>query len=347
MVSIIRKPTIEDVAREAGVSQTTVSFVLSRSEHAARISPETKQRIVEVADRLGYRRNAIGAALQRGYSDTVVLLAVTWELAMSHSDTTIAVTRATADLGLTTIVHVASDNFEASSFLQKVTSLNPYGLLLVWDTSTPPVQLLQELIQRGLPVVSVIPTSVEGVINVTADREQGYYEATRRLIELGHRKIGMILDTSTRWETSYRKEAGYKRALEEAGIEFDQTLLEEETGFGFEAGYEGMTNLLARRLDVTAVLCINDAKALGAIRRIQDIGLSVPEDISVIGYGASVEGQYARPKLTTLAVPSLEVAQKAVSVLTECRRNPERSVEPIYMPMTVIERESTGPAPRR
>lgn len=344
MAKNMSKPTSEDVAREAGVSQTTVSYVLSGSKSAERISPETRKRILDAARRLGYSRNSIGAALRRGYSDTIVLLAVTWDLAAAHSHTTISVSKAAANRGLATIVHVASDDNEAIAFLENVSSMNPYGLMLLWDSSSPQVRGSLMLLTGGLPVVDLMPSVVDGIVSVTADRSHGARIAAQHLIELGHSRIGMILDTTSRSKTSVQKLAGYRQALQDAGIDFQESLLQEVLSFGFEAGQDGLRRLVNRRPDVTAVMCINDPMALGALAAARDMGLSVPGHISVIGYGAHREGTYFTPSLTTLAIPSNTIAENAVNVLTRLRTDDGCTPEPVYEPMELIVRESTGPA---
>ncbi|MCE5315312.1 MAG: LacI family DNA-binding transcriptional regulator [Armatimonadota bacterium] len=337
------KPTIDDVAREAGISQTTASYILSGSKHADRISFSTKQRILAAAKRLGYSRNSIGAALQRGYSDNIILLAVNWELASAHSKTMVSASRAAALSGLSTIVHVAGDDEEAALFLQNISSLNPYGLLLLWDSAAEPDLKILELRESGLPVVELIPCSTKGGICVTEDRKQGMFAATSHLIELGHRRIGFLLDLTSRWRTSSHKLAGYKKALYTAGIDFDESLLQETWGPYFESGKLGFRNLISRHNDITAVMCINDPMALGAIASAQEIGMRVPKDLSVVGYGNHDDSEYFYPKLTTLSVSAKDLAIHAVQLLQKIRTDVDCKPRSKYLPMEIELRESTSP----
>lgn len=338
------RPTSQDVAREAGVAQSTVSIALSGGPDADRVSPETKGRVFAAARRLGYRRNSIGAALRRGYSDTIVLLAVTWELASSHSDTSMSVSRAAAACGLATIVHVAADDEEAIDFLNNVSSLNPYGLLFMWDSGSLPEEVLASLAAERMPMVNLMPSGTGAIPSVTADRGQGFYLATQHLIELGHRNIGLIFDSAR--PTGRHKAAGYRAALEAAGIDPDESLLQ-ETGLAyFEAGHLGFRELIERRPDTTAVLCVDDTMAIGVIVAAQDLGLSVPGDISVVGSGAGRESLYSRPSLTTIALPFDKIAEDAVSILSRMRKEPDCVPESILEPVELVVRGSTGPAPR-
>lgn len=344
MVPINNKPTIEDVARAAGVSDTTVSFVLSGSKHASRISQETQDRVWAAAKQLGYTRNRIGTALQRGYSDNVVLLATTWEIASANSRTILAVSRAAMDKELHLVVTVAADDDEALTALDNLSSLNPYGLMLIWDSQILPIDRLAALQEAGTPVVDLLPTMDERIPSVAGNREQGTFLCTQHLTELGHKKIGMMIERESRWKTSLAKLAGYRRALETAGIPYDDDLIEDLTGIVFESGYEGFTRLYERRPDVTAVMSISDPIALGSLACAQDRGLRVPQDVSITGHGAHPEGVYSRPRLTTVAFPPMGIAERGIDTLVRARNYPNRKRTTIYADMELIVRESTGQA---
>ncbi|OFX15916.1 MAG: hypothetical protein A2Z18_00060 [Armatimonadetes bacterium RBG_16_58_9] len=337
------KPRVADVAREAGVSPTAASYVLSGSKGADEISARTKRRILAAAARLGYSRNAAATTLQRGYSSTMVLLAVTWDVALGHAHTIVAVSQAAVDRELATILYLAKTDEEASEFLRRVQSLNPYGLLLLWDSPAVLSSNISKLQSDGLPVIDLMPSSQEGIVSVTADRVRGCCLCAQHLIDLGHTRIGFILDTTTRWRTNNQKLAGYKRALEMADIRSDDSLLQETTGVDFESGYEGFKKLIDRRPDVTAVMCMNDPVALGAIAAANDLGLDVPADVSVAGYGAFREGAYFRPRLTSIRAESTKIAECATELVIATRENKLYSCSSVFEPMELVIRESTGP----
>jgi DNA-binding LacI/PurR family transcriptional regulator len=336
------KITIKDVSQMAGVSQTTVSWVLSGNKLAERISNETKERIFAAVKTLGYKRSSVGASLQRGYTDTVVFLAVTWDLANSHAGTAAWISRTTAQAGLSTILHIAADDQEAIEFLDRISSIHPYGLLLLWDSEGMDTNRLSRLRERGLPIIDLVPSMMPSIVSVTADRESGFFKLTNHLLTLGHTRIGILLDTSSRWRTSNAKLAGYKQALHSADIEFDANIVQEVHGFGFSAGYDGIKELLSKHPDISGVVCINDPTALGAIAAAQDMGLTVPDDISIAGYGAHDEGSYFRPKLTTIAPAFVKTAEKAITLLRKMREEKSSDPQSVYVPVELVVRESTG-----
>jgi len=326
------------------VSQSAVSFVLSGARGAERIPPETKRRIFAAARKLGYKRNLAGAALRRGYSDTMVVLAVSWDLAASQAPIAISISTTAWKKALHTDVQVVADDLEALSFLESVLSSDPFGLFLLWDTPKLPRSALLALKERGLPIVDLLPSTIDDIPSATADRRQGLRSVVEYLVGLGHREIGMVLDTRVRAKTNLQKLEGYKDGMVNAGIGFDEDLLEEMARPDFLSGQEGFRRLHQRRPGITAVTCTNDSSALGVIAGAHSMGLSVPRDISVVGHGNHEGGTYFSPTLTSLSVPSARIAEDAVAMMERMRTDEDCVPASIYEPEELVIRESTGPA---
>ncbi len=341
MRSSKNRVTLKDVAHAANVSLSAVSYVLNDNGHARRITDETKKRIREAADMLGYKCDPIGLALQRGYTNQVTLLVVSWNLATSHAATAMAISRCAVAGGFELAVHVADDDQAAQSFLRGHMLHRAGGILVLWDSPAMHNSTLTQLAKDGVPVVDLLPDSPPGISTVTVDREDAFVRGTRHLIELGHQRIALICDSVTRQKTTFRKIAGYRRALEGAGMTFDENRIENVQEFGYEGGYEGFRRLRSRCPDVTAIACINDATAIGAIAAARDAGLNCPTDISVIGFGDSTEGRYFRPRLTTFALSSNRVAQAALDLVQSQRQSPGGPPKTILIPEELILREST------
>ena len=338
------RPTIKDVARAANVSQSTVSYILNHNRASERISQQTKERVWEAVERLGYKLNPIGRALQRGYTNQVTLLIVTWNLATSHAATAMAISQAAASHDLALTVHVAEDDSSAEAFVRRNILHSLGGVLVLWDSPAFEQSSLRQLAAEGVPVIDLLPDSPDGISVVTADREEASFRATRHMIELGHRQIGMIGDITTRPKTTLRKLAGYRRALEEAGLAYNEALVENVTEFGFEGGRRGLPGLLGRCPELSGLFCINDAMALGAIDAARDLGRACPADLSVVGFGDSPEGSHWRPKLTTIALSSGRVAANAIQLISEQRLQGRIESKTILIPEELIVRESTGKA---
>lgn len=338
------RATLKDVAREAGVSLSAVSYVVNDNEHARRISAETKQRIHQAAQKLGYQSDPIGRALQRGYTNQVVLLIVSWNLATSHAATAMAISRAAAARGLEVTVQIAEDDVAAEAFLRRRVLHNVGGILVLWDSPAMHQSHLKQLATEALPVVDLLPDAPEGLSVVTSDRERAFLVGTQHLLSLGHQRVGMICDALTRAKTSLRKLEGYRRALREAGLPADESLVENVTEYGFEGGHDGFRRLIGRRPDVTGIVCINDAMALGVIAAAAEMGLRCPADVSVIGFGDAPEGNYFRPRLTTFALSSRQVAEKAIETVLQQRSEHNAAPASIFVSPELVPRESTGKA---
>src|SRR3954468_1258292 len=337
------RPTIKDVARLANVSQSTVSYILNDNLAAQRISPATKQRVWGAAEQLGYKLNPIGRALQRGYTNQVTLLIVTWNLATSHAATAMAASRAAAKHDLALTVHVADDDASAESFVRQNIVHSIGGVLVLWDSPAFEQSSLRRIAEDRVPVIDLLPGSLDGISVVTADREDAGFRATSHLLELGHRQIGLIGDLTTRPKTTQRKLAGYRRALEATHVPYDENLIQNVTEFGFEGGKKGFAELLTRKPGLTALFCINDAIALGALDYAQDLGKLCPRDLSVIGFGDSPEGAHWRPKLSTIGLSPDRVAESSLNLILEQRKDPMRGSKLILIPEDLILRESTAP----
>lgn len=336
------RPTIKDVARAANVSYSTVSYILNDAQAASRISQQTKDRVWAAVEKLGYQSNPIGKALQRGYTNQVTLLMVTWNLATSHAATAMAISRAAARHEFALTVHVADDDAAAEEFVKHNMLHNLGGVLVLWDSPAFEESSLRQLAADGVPVIDLLPDSPEGISVVTADREDAGFRATQHLIECGHRHIGLIGDLATRPKTTVRKLAGCKRALQAANIAYEEKYFQNVTEFGFEGGQHGFRELVKRCPEVTGLFCINDAIALGAIDAARDLGRDCPADLSVVGFGDSPEGSHWRPKLTTVALSAEKVATAALGLILERRKNPEAEQRTTLIPGDLIVRESTA-----
>jgi DNA-binding LacI/PurR family transcriptional regulator len=178
-----------------------------------------------------------------------------------------AISRAAIGQGFELTVHAADDDATAEAFLKRRMLHNIGGIQAIWDSPAMQESYLKQLAAEGAPVIDLLSDSPAGISMVTADREDAFLRGTRHLIELGHRRIAVICDAIARSKTTLRKLAGYRRALQEAGLPWDDKLIENVQEFGFEGGYGGFSRLIKRCADVTGVLCINDPMALGWLPR--------------------------------------------------------------------------------
>jgi len=339
-----RRVTIKDIGAEVGVSWTTVSRVLTGGSFSERISPETKARILAAAARLGYIPNPSGVALKRGYTNSIALLAVNWDLAAAHSRAITRLTQIARIQGLSATIHVAGDDAEGRALIASVRHALPYGLLLMWDSLDVPLDELSDARSDGLPIVDLMPPLPGGPVSVTWDRKQGFQIGVKHLTDLGHRKIAIIRPAFGGMRTMGVKLEGYRLGLAEAGIPYDESLVLDVEGNGFEHGYAGFKAIYERRPDITAIMCMDDQVAAGVVAAARDSGLAVPADLSVTGYGARMGWHLIPPRLTTLAARATPIVETIVDYMKKMREDPSFVPEPVSEPMALVMGGSTGPA---
>ena len=194
-----------------------------------------------------------------------------------------------------------------------------------------------------VPLVSIGSTEVPGFMAVDVDNRGGGFEATSRLLAYGHRMIATITGPSD-WPSAHERLDGYRRALREVGT-YDESLVEAASDWGPESGQEALGKLLSRAPGFTAVFAHSDLLALGAIRELRSRDLSVPEDMSVVGYDDIPVASFVDPPLTTVRQPMREVGALAAKLLLD--RISGDAAAPvggrIHLPTMVVERGSVGP----
>jgi DNA-binding LacI/PurR family transcriptional regulator len=177
---------------------------------------------------------------------------------------------------------------------------------------------------------------------VRTDREAGGYLATRHLLELGHRRIGHLMDASAYARRSTERTAGYRRALREAGIEPDPQWIVE--GTNTIAGGDACVRALLQRAGPrpTAVFAFNDQMALGALHALRKLGLPVPDDMAVVGFDGIRLGAFTNPELTTVEQPGAEVGRRAVELVFARIQGELSSPRQVTLPVRLVVRESCG-----
>lgn len=217
------------------------------------------------------------------------------------------------------------------------------GLILLSTACRP--EVFGMVASSGLPVVSVGENVVGSTMSsVDVDNHGASKAATEHLIKLGHTRIGTLTGRLLGDGWARLRFAGYIDALEDAGIEFDESIVEDVAAPGFDSGYEATCALLMRpRHELpTAIVALNDDIALAAMTRIQEVGLRVPDDISIIGFDDVLRAERSTPPLTTLRQPTQLIGVKAVDIMMKHIAN--RHLDPLHLtvPAELILRASTA-----
>lgn len=324
-------PTIKEVSRHAKVSPSTVSRVLNGS---APVSPEARRRVLEAIQKLNYHPNAFARGLVTNRSGGIGVV-VNEISSPFYSGLISGIEQVVEAEGLHLLVSSGHANAqkerEALEFLRQRRS---DGLIFQVDASSD-YEILEWFGGLEIPFVIVGRFIAEFAERcLWLDNELGGYLATRYLIEQGHRRIAYVAGLPT-IRDSWERLHGYRRALEEAGIPFDEMLIAEGT-FMEESGQVAMRRLLERQLGITAVFLANDQMAAGAIQALREAGVGVPEEISIIGYDDVHFARYLYPALTTIRQPFAEMGKTAAQMLLAALSGKETEVKRRFEPELVV-----------
>lgn len=310
--------TIRDIARECGVSVSTVSRVLNNRPD---VSEAVRRKVLSVVERQGYIPNNSARDLVRSQSDAIgVVVRGTGNL--FFSDMLKTVSREIDAAGCTMILRQIdsdADEVKEGAILEREKKLR--GLIFLGGRFdyTP-----AELALVGVPYVCCSYTNCFGSLreedyaSVSIDDHQTAYRAVEILLQLGHRRIAALIPSTSDRSISQLRCNGYLAALRDSGTAFDPTLLAETGGsFEMEDAYRAVARLVEAGKDFTALFTISDTMAMAAVKALTDHGRRVPEDCSVIAIDGLRLSEYTVPTLTTMVQPAEEMGRQAVQILLD------------------------------
>lgn len=349
--------TIKQLADICGVAVSTVSRAMNGR---ADVNPETRARIQAAAAEHGYLPNTSARSLKISRTNTIAVI-IQGETSPLLLQILGLLEADFADLGYGLVLtHVADGSAHAHAVARIVSERKYDGVIFLGrygDQAADGSRLGESLAQVGVPMVFCTTADFSGSTwqhsSVSVDDLSGSYELTRHLINLGHRRIACVSegirgDGQHVWAL---RVAGYRRALDEAGIEIDPGLIlpaaKPSNIYSMSNGYESIRQHLALAgADFTAILGICDAVAVGAMRAVHEAGLRVPQDCSVTGFDDLEVARHVTPTLTTIAQPLESIAATTARVLLASLANPKAAPEQIWLRGRLIERESTAPSSR-
>ena len=339
----MKRPTQKDVARLAGVSRSTVSYVLNdQTQLKIPISDETRQRVMHAIAELGYEPDARAQSLIRGNTRSVgVIIPVIdnpyfWQMFSGISDAL-----QEADYTLHLSRHPLGTQQESNT-IRELTRHRVDGFILLAAARYLLPRLIDDLRNSGQPVVEITATRAE-FDHVIHDYSSGTRALMNHLLELGHRKIGFIYGVVQEVE-GFDRLSTYRRVLQEAGLS-DNDVFEMHCGEKLEDAYRAASTLLSRPNRPTALLVINDMLAIAVTRAANDLGLAIPGDLSIASFDDIPFSSYTSPRLTTVSGRSEESGREAVRLLLKRFAEPDLPQQVTTANVELIVRESTGPVP--
>lgn len=344
--------TMADIAKRAGVSRSTASFVLNNRQAELRISADTRLRVLDAARELGYRRNDLARAVGSGKNFVLGYLKTSPGEQESHLLE--GVLKGAAEAGYLLKVLSASDQKSYLDVARLCVEQRLAGLVARSFTHKEvTTAFCEELNSYDIPIVFVDDNLDDLILSgssyVTSDDEQGYRLTVEHLAGLDHRHIAFIAGDSIHPQSILRKES-YHRAMQEHGLPVPEgSVLDADWSL---ARTELLTQQLFqdRREHPTALVCAGDEMAAVAMRTLSRLGLRVPKDVSVVGYSGFAFAALLNPALTTISQPFKEMGTVAARILLKrLQEGPAVKDLPskVVLPTDLIIRESTAAAPAR
>ena len=328
--------TLQDVARQAGVSPMTVSRVVNGS---AQVSPALRARVEQALAETGYKPNMLARSLRAQRTDTIALLLPDMT---NPFFTTLAhgVETAAREAGLTMFLANSDEREdEEQRLVQALLQRQVDGLLVA--TAGTGRETIRQCREQGVPLVLVDrpPQGDAEVDVVRADSETGSCELGRLLVGLGHRDLAVLSGPSTVL-TAVERVTGFRRAVvTEAGLPEPLVL---HGSFSIASGHEMALAAMARTPRPSALFATNNFIAIGVLHALDELGIRVPADIAVVGLDDLPEAMVTFPFLTVAAQPAFEIGSVSVAVLLDRLASPDRAPQEVVLPTRLVVRKSSG-----
>ena len=353
MESKISAATLKDVAKKAGVSLSTASRVLCNADYP--VSPELRMRVVRASKELNYIPNVLGKMLKSNTSDAIGIIVPTLQNPF-YNQVIFGIESAAAKSGHE-IRLFSSHRSIAQERKHILTLLQSHIMsLIILSIDSTPDALKQYISYGGKVALLESDVELENSINSETDCFAAGQLAAQHLMELGHRRIALLTSPLTK---SFRRRIldGVRKTLDEAGLELGSEDIfvaeaekESETGmYEFETGRLLAERLLSGSRSYTAIITINDIMAFGAIQVLMQHGLSVPEDLSVIGFDNIIYSEMISPPLTTVNLPSSNMGSAACRMLISEIESGKSELQSMTFkfPCTLMRRQSTAAPQKR
>jgi len=299
---------IYDIAKLVGVSKSTVSRVING--HTG-VSEDTRKRVLKAIEDNAYIPNNSARSLSSLSTQTVVLLVCGISNPFFSKIISLILEKMNnSNIGV--VLHSYEPGFDANIIDAAISickEKRPKGIILLGGNFEENHQMLRLI---GVPIVMATVTAFgdgnrSWFSSITLDDEKEGHQMAEYICQSGHRKIAII-------GQHYLREMGMRKAFKQYGITADAVDLEYDRAYSFRTGYKAAKKLVENG-DYTCLLCLSDVFAIGAIKAVQDKGLHVPDDVSVVGFDGIENGAYTNPTLTTFVQPFEEIAEKSVSIL--------------------------------
>ena len=336
-----RRVTTYDVAREAGVSRTTVSHILNNHPRVT-LSEKTRKRVLAAARKLGYVPNSAAQMLVTGRSQTIGLVLSRPDLVAIDAFVPammFGLNEACRARGYRLLMEPLHDSGSPDAYLDLAKSKRIDGLIIINPRKGD--RALRKIIESKFPILVFGSSGHPHENSIGTEDMEASCRATAHLLSLGHRRIAHISYAPLVYVPARRRFEGYRKALRRAKVSFDKNLFA-EGDFTCESGYLAMRQILAANAKPTAVFAGNDTLALGAMVAVRQAGFSIPEEFAVVGYDDIPAAAFAWPPLTTVRSHALEQGKIAGEAMIDLVNGSKQGRKTAIVPLELVIRESCG-----
>ena len=336
--------TIKDIARKLNISTSTVSYALNGGPR--QVPPEVREKVLAVARELNYRPNSLARSMVTGRTDTIAIVPPrgTRPVVLSPYIQAVlnGIVEAAEALRQDVLLHTARGDTDPIGIARSVLGGRADGIFLIAPSlhSTLP----KEIAAHQIPCVVFSAEGPEGTLTVTIDNAQATQQALDHLVRLGHRKIGHIVGRLEMRDGLQRQEA-YRSYLRE----HDMPIREEwivPGDFAYSRAHEAARQILATAEPPTAILAANDESGVAAIHAAEEMGLRVPEDLSIVSYDSLPEAILSSRDLTAVRQPIQQMTARAIQLLVEWAQTGQRPEPARYtFPAELVMQRTTAPPP--
>lgn len=337
-----KRVTSQDVADQVGVSRTTVSFVLNKVP-GSQISDDTRRRVIQAAEELGYVPDAAARALVSRRAQIVGLVLARGPHHLASDAFITQILDGLIDVvrhnGMRLLTDIVEPHHQKGTYLELVRAKRIDGIILSGPRFDD--DALQALEEDGFPTVIMGQLPETSLYSVDIDNYDAARTAVAHLVNLRHCRIACITNASTTYTAAAERLRGYRGALEAAGLHYDEGLVR-FGDFDPQSGYEQMKSLLEIEPRPTAVFVASDVVAFGAMAAIREYGLATPDDIAMVGFDDVPFARFVDPPLTTVNIPATELARKSCEVLLQLIRNDLPDQKHLLLDTNLVVRQSCG-----
>lgn len=334
--------TALDVAKKAGVSPTTVSFVLNKVD-GMRIPDQTRQRVLQAAEELNYHPNSSAQKMARGKTN-VIGLVIRQNPEKAYADLFLpqvmhGINSVTRRAGYNILLIPLPPEENGGEFYRLIRERHVDGLLISGPTEDD--LELNNLFKEGAKMVLMGALKDSLIPMVDIDNHKAAYEAVTHLLDFNHKQIAFISNAPFNYLSSQDRLAGYKEALNSRGI-----LINEEFIFMAdrtpESGYLAMKSLLSQKKIPSAVFIASDTVALGALHALHEANIKIPDDMAVIGFDDIPLSEFINPPLSTVHLPAYSLGQASASLLIQQLTEQIPQQEQIFLKTRLVIRSTSG-----